>query len=279
MSAPAACVKSYLLTLVAGRLRGDPAPSRALNRLGARALRDARGGREVQPDEVEDLVQELLLKVLTLRAHRGAAALLAEWTAMGDERFSGYVRAMMRNLALDEDPVWDIQRALREVVRAALDGGLPVGAALPASVEKNGRFLRRDVAAACAHFVAQGVAEDVALLTSALMNHFALFVRACGEEEARNQPAPCTDAGVQLETSATAGLVVNTFMAEQGAEGRRLLTLRHLGFAKMGRELGVALATVHARYQKVMASLQSIARRLDADDETMTVALRQLSVV
>jgi DNA-directed RNA polymerase specialized sigma24 family protein len=79
MSASAEKVKSCLIGLAAGRMTGDSEVARALNRLATRALRDARGGRTVGEDEVEDLAQELLVKVLHLRTQRGAAALISEW--------------------------------------------------------------------------------------------------------------------------------------------------------------------------------------------------------
>ena len=279
MSASAEKVKSYLLCLAAGRMTGDAEVARALNRLATRALRNARGGRTVGEAEVEDLVQELLVKVLHLRTQRGAAALIAEWEQMNAPRFAAYVRSMMKNLAVEANPQWNVQRALREVVKAGLAGGLPEARGMPATLEKTNRFSRELVAAACAEAVARGVAASCSPLPSVLMSEFAPGVRSCPEGAAGLVVTESRSALEALEAGATAAAVVSTFLFEEGADAGRLLAMRRLGFAEMGRRLGLALSTAHGRYERAVRSLSSIARRLGADEDTLTQAITDLSAV
>lgn len=279
MSASAEKVKSCLLCLAAGRMAGDAEGARALNRMATRALREARGGRAVGEDEVEDLVQELLVKVLHLRAQRGAAALIAEWEQMHALRFAAYVRSTMKNLAVDANPQWNVQRALRAVVKAALAGGLPEARGMPTVLERNNRFSRELVAAACAEAVARGVAPSCSPLTSVLMSEFAPGVRYCPEGAAGLVVTESRSALEALETGVTAAAVVSTFLLEEGADAGRLLAMRRLGFAEMGRRLGLALSTAHGRYERVVRSLSNIARRLGADEDTLTQAITDLSAV
>lgn len=279
MSASAENVKSCLLCLAAGRMTGDAEVARALNRLAARALREAHGGRTVGKDEVEDLVQELLVKVLRLRSQRGTARLIAEWEQMNAPSFAAYVRSMMKNLAVDANPQWNVQRALREVVKAALDCGLPEAHGMPATLEKNNRFSRELVASACAEAVSRGAASTCSSLTSVLMSEFAPGVSFCPDVAAGLVVMESRSALEALETEATAAAVVSTFLFEEGEDARRLLALRPLGFAEMGRRLGLALSTAHGRYERVVKSLSNIARRLGADEDTLTRAITDLCAV
>ena len=278
MSAYAEKLQSCLVLLVQGRVKGDVLPARALRRLAAKALRASRGGRRVGEDEVDDLVQEFLVKVLSLRGQGGAKRLEAEWAAMSPASFTAYVRSMLKNLAVDGNPAWDVQRALREVVKAALADGLPVAAGLPVTVEKSGRFVRGLVASACAELVERDVAATVPALTSALMLAYAFGVNTSADEEVAQLPSGSKNALETLAAGATSAAVVETFLDEVGPEGRQVLTLRPLGFAEMARRLGLALSTAHARYVRVETVLKRVARRHGADRETVARAIEQLGV-
>ncbi len=278
MSASAEKVKSCLVCLVRGELAADVEPARALKRLAARALRNARGGRVVTREETEDLVQEFLLKVLALRGQRGAKELAAQWEAMSLPLFSGYVRSMMKNLAVDDNPMWDVQRALREVVKAALADGLPPAQGLPSALEKSGRFVRGFVAAACAELVNRDLAPDAAALTSALMAEYALGLSVAEGADTALVESSAERADEALSASATSVAVVARFLAEVGPEGGQMLALRKHGFAEMARRLGLALSTAHGRYGQAEATLAKVARRLGADRQALERALATLSV-
>lgn len=281
MTSSAERVQSCLTGVVWGRVTGETAGMRAVRRMAAKALRDARGGREVAADEVEDLVQELFLKVATLRVKKGAAALGREWAAKEAPEFAAYVRTMLKNLAVESNPAWDVQRALRDVVKAAVAEGLPVACGKPASVEQAGRFQRHLVAAACADLKERGAEVEVAKLTAGLMVEYALSVRVAGGDDAADVFSRAEAAGKDPEALAdeatTGATVAASFRAEVGLEGEQLFKLRALGFKEMARRLGLALATAHARYVKAERALGDIARRYGADRDAVARAIELLS--
>lgn len=276
MSSCAEKLQSCLVSLVQGANAGEEL-ARTLQRQAGKALRNAKGGREPGQEEVEDLVQEFLLKVLTLRARGGAEALAGDWAAMSALCFLGYVRSMLKNLAVDGNPAWDVQRALRDVVKAAVADGLPTPNGLPATLEKGGRFVRSLVAAACADLVARGVPATAAALTSALMTAYAFGARAVDEGVAEALESKASNALEVLDVGATGQAVAATFLHEVGAEGKQVLALRELGFAEMGRRLGLALSTAHARYNRVEHTLKAVAHRLGANREAVARALELLA--
>jgi DNA-directed RNA polymerase specialized sigma24 family protein len=271
-------LQSCLVGLVQGRLTGNEGLARALRRVAARALRDARGGRRPSDDDLDDLVQEFLVKVLTLRGHGRATKLEAEWAAKPPRRFSAYVRAMLKNLAVDANPLWDVQRALRAVVTAAVEDGLPAAKGMPASVEKGGRFVRALVAAACAELVARGTTATAPALTSSLMETSALGLTISWGTNAAEVASPAPNPLQALDAGAMADAVARSFLSEAGAEGQRVLSMRALGFAEMARRLDLALSTAHARYLRVEATLRRICRRLGANREAARRAIELLSL-
>jgi hypothetical protein len=198
---------------------------------------------------------------------------------MNAPRFAAYVRSMMKNLAVEANPQWNVQRALREVVKAALACGLPEARGMPATLEKNNRFSRELVASACAEAVSRGTASTCSSLTSVLMAEFAPGVRFIPEGAAGLVVMESRSALEALETGATAAAVVSAFLFEEGEEAGRLLAMRRLGFAEMGRRLGLALSTAHGRYERLVKSLCNIAKRLGADEDTLTQAITDLSAV
>jgi hypothetical protein len=146
-------------------------------------------------------------------------------------------------------------------------------------LEYAGETPRELVAAACAEAVARGVAASCSPLTSVLMSEFAPGVRSCPEGAAGLVVTESRSALEALEAGATAAAVVSTFLFEEGADAGRLLAMRRLGFAEMVRRLGLALSTAHGRYERAVRSLSSIARRLGADEDTLTQAITDLSAV
>jgi DNA-directed RNA polymerase specialized sigma24 family protein len=267
----AAAVKTCVLEVVLNRGRD---PKRALGRSAARALRDVRGGRHPAPHEVDDLVQDFLLKVLDLRKKRGQAALLADWGAMEAPRFGAYVRSMLKNLALDATPAWDVQRTLREMVKTVLVGPLPAPAGLPASLEKGGRFVRKLVAAAAAELLAGGVQRDVGALVARLSSEYALGHQEC-DADATAEGVQATGL-VELEREVAAREVVATFMVEAGPEGGRVLGLRAAGFKAMAARLGLALSTAHARYERAERAFREAVLRANADEAARERAFETL---
>jgi DNA-directed RNA polymerase specialized sigma24 family protein len=267
-------LRDFLLSLYrGGAIREPPA---LLHRLAANVLRDCTGGRAAPREQVEDLAQELLVKVLQLRARHP----VPPFDHSNPAKTVGWVRVTLRSLAIDGNPYWDTQRALREVVRKALAGGLPEAKGFPSQLETNGRFVRGLVAAACAELVAGRFAPDVAVLTRTLMAEYAYgsLIAELTDVEALEERAQHPQVS-ELEEREVARVVVNTFLAEAGAEGRELLTRRSLGLQEMARMYGVALATIHARYSRVVALLRDIAQRVGATVCAMSQALDELLAV
>lgn len=274
VSSQAEQVKSCLSALVAGPLTSDPL--RIVHRVTARALRAASGGRAPEQSDVEDLVEELVVKLLTTRKRRGAATMLAEWDAMSGPAFLRWLHTTLKNLAVDSNPFWDTQRALRDTVKAALSDGLPDATGLPPSLDHNGRFVRTLVAQACAALTATGLSAETRVLTTALMSTYGLgtiFCPASQDVEAVSSDADTNDTLTRKETSAA---VVEAFLAEAGEDGRMLLAGRRNGFARLAAENNVAVSTIHARFQRVAAKLKEIATRLDADCDCLSQALDAL---
>lgn len=261
MSSCAEKVQQCLVGMVKGRATDSDGLSRGLRRLAAKALWSAKGGREASKDEVDELVQELLLKVLTLRAKRGADALVKEWGAMPAPTFAAYVRAMLRNLAIDENPAWDTQRRLRDVVKGALEAGLPKANGLPTALETHSRFARALVGAACAELVARGVPKNTTALVSALMVEFALGGQVHEDVTEMEVPAAALSPADSLSEASTGHALAESFRAEVGDEGMRLWSLRGEGVAEAARRLGMALSTAYAKHARLQEALVRVARR------------------
>lgn len=278
MASCAEQVQQCLVGMVKGRATDSDGLSRGLRRLAAKALWSARGGREARPDEADDLVQELLVKVLTLRAQKGAAVLAAEWAAMPAPKFAAYVRAMLRNLAIEENPAWDTQRALRDVVKGALAKGLPPANGLPAGLEKGGRFTRALVAAACAELVARGVPENFTALTSALMAEFALGAQPREDVEAVQLPTSEPTALEAIAEASAGQALAESFQSEVGPEGMALWSLRGLGVAEAAKRLGMALSTTYTKYARVQEAFGRVAKRHRADRADVARAIELLSL-
>jgi DNA-directed RNA polymerase specialized sigma24 family protein len=277
MSASAELVKSWLVCLVRGRMTVSEVP-RPLSRLAKRALRNARGGRAVSSEEADDLVQDLLMKVLALRSRDGGK-LAAEWESMSVPRFAGYLRSMLKNLAVDSNPLWNRQRSLRAVVEAALSSGLPAANGMPTTVERAGGGLTRPlVAAACAELMSRGVAASAPALTTALMAEFSFGVKIAVGADAAAVPSTAQNALDELDAAMTGEVLAKTFLAEVGLEGRRVLLMRGLGFAEMARRLNLALSTAHVRYGRIEATLKHISAQLGASREAVGRAIELLSL-
>lgn len=256
MASCAEQVQSCLVGLVQGRVTDPSGLARGLRRLAAKAMWSAKGGREPSPEEVDDLVQELLLKVVRLRAQRGGPALASEWRAMPPGKFYAYVRAMLRNLAVEENPAWDTQRALRDVVKAALADGLPAAKGLPVSVERGGRFARAFVAEACAELVARGVERNVTALTPALMSEYGLAAQAQEVSEELEAHAP---SALEVLAARSAGEAVAAKLAAAvRPEELQLWRLKGLGVAEAARRTGLALSTAYARISRVERAFKAL---------------------
>jgi hypothetical protein len=279
MASCAEQLRSFLLDVLEGRPEPRIGESRGLRRLAASALAAARGGREVDADEVEDLVQEFLVKVLVLRAKRADGALAKEWAAMPAPRLYAYVRSTLKNLAVEQSPAWNTQRALRDVVKAALAKGLPVAAGLPATIEQRGRFERRLVAAACAELVARGVPADQGALTTALMAEYALGVSTVEESEAEALEGPAPTA---LDTlSAVAGGVSLAAGLEHkvGRSTLELLRTRRGGIAAVVKRFNLRLKAAYARCAKAEKRLVAAVREEGATADEARLALGLLGVI
>lgn len=236
-----------------------------------------RGGGRVPPRGAElDLVQDFFIKVLARKKEIGAAALVAEWEAMEERAFVAYVKKSLKNLAVEANPAWDLHRGLRDMVVAVLEDGLPVTASAPASLDENGRYVRALVARACAVAVAGGTPANVKALTKELMERYWVGEREVLKEAASEQEARREDLMAMLDTEGAAGAIAATYLEEAGAEGKRLFVLRTLGFVEMARCFGVALATIHARYNKALKRLAELARALGFGREDVVRAVELL---
>lgn len=275
MASCAEQVQSCLVGLVQGRVTDSGGLARGLRRLAAKAMWSAKGGREPAREEVDDLVQELLLKVVRLRAQKGGAALAAEWRAMPPGTFYAYVRAMLRNLAVEENPAWDTQRALRDVVKAALADGLPAAKGLPVSLERGGRFARAFVAEACAELVARGVEANVTALTPALMSEYALAAQPLEVSEDLETPAP--SARDELATRTAGALVAAKLAAAVRPEELQLWRLKGLGVAEAARQTGLGLSTAYARINRVERAFRALLARQRVTEAEAASALLALA--
>jgi hypothetical protein len=162
------------------------------------------------------------------------------------------------------------------VVKGALADGLPPAAGRPVQLERGGRFVRELVAAACADLLAEGrTAASVPALTRALMEVYGPGATMSRWDEAVLH-VPCIE-DCDVEARDLARHVVRTFLAEVGPEGRELLLRRRTGFAAMALRSGVALATVHGRFQRVVGRLADIGHRLGATSGAMRLAIEHLS--
>jgi hypothetical protein len=79
-----------------------------------------------------------------------------------------------------------------------------------------------------------------------------------------------------LDCQRASDLVVQAFLGEAGEGGRALLATREAGLAVMARQAGVALSTVHTRWQRVVRALRSAAGKYGADREALSLALEHL---
>jgi len=277
MESSAHKLQSSLISVVTGTCANGVALPKVLYRMAYGAVRNAGGGRIPADGADQDLVQEFLMKQLARRKAMGGAVLAREWAAMAPKAFEAYVRTSLKNLAVESNPAWNLQRALRDVVAAALVDGLPDAAGMPSSLEKEGRYVRALVARACAELVAMGTAENVKALTGALMASygaanevdFAKDVTACASSAAR------VDDLVANHAAGTA--IAEKFLAEQGESGRMMLKLRVKGFKEMARKMGMALSTAHARYERVQARLKVIAEEFDGDHDAVEMAVDSLA--
>lgn len=279
MASCAEQVKSCLVEVLEGRPMPRSGIARGLRRLAASALKAAYGGREPGKDDVEDLVQEFLVKTLVLRTQRGPGVLAKEWAAMPASKLVAYVRTTLKNLAVEQNPAWDTQRALRDVVKAALAKGLPAASGLPASIEKNGRFVRPLVAAACAELVGRGTPAECGALTSALMAEYALGVSMGVEDETFEIAAPTPTALDDLAVQAGGASLAAEIEKALGPESLEVLKARRGGVGAVVARFGMKLKTAYARCAAAEKALVKVVRREGSSADEVKLALGMLEVV
>jgi len=279
MASCAEQVQSCLLDVIAGRSAPRSGIARGLRRLAAKALWAAKGGREASPDEVDDLVQEFLVKMLVLRTRRGADALAKEWGSMPAPKLYGYVRTMLKNLAVEANPAWDTQRALRDVVKAALSKGLPVASGLPSTLEKDGRFARLLVAAACAELVDRGASCEAGVLTSALMAEYELGTTNGVEVDSVDIVASTPTALDELSVRAGGASLTNALEAALGKASLAVLQARRKGMAEVARRLGVAVSTAYARCAQAEKVLAEVIRAHEGTADEVAFAMGSLGIL
>lgn len=275
MPQSAPMLKVALVELVSGDARGTATVPKALYRMAWAALRDVGGGRVPEAGAERELVQELLVNLLTRRQEKGAA-MVREWEAMAPGAFAVYVKRSLRNLAVERNPTWNARRGLRDQVKAVLAAGVPAAGEFPATLEVNGRFERKLVAAACAAAVATGTAPEVKALTSRLASVFLAGDVVAAEAEVEALAGETPDASEVLAAQRAGEAIVETFLAEEGEAGRKVLALRKYGFKEMAKRLGTALATAHARFVRVEQRLKCIAERVGGDRAAVERALEVL---
>lgn len=258
-------VREFLLSLFRGGVVG--APPTLLTRLAAGVLREVSGGRLNDAEQAADLTQEFLVRVLSLRVTHPTAPF--EDSSPGET--VGWARATLRSLAVDSNPFWNTQRALRAVVNSAIAKPLPAPTGLPSALEAHSRFSQPLVAAACAQLVSNGRALDARTLTTSLMAEYQYGGSSVNDTEVARLQAD-SDADNQLAVRE----VVRVFLHEAGVEGQQLLARRALGFKRMAALYGVAVATVHQRYTRLVNLLRRIARRVGAGFDAVAEAVDTL---
>jgi DNA-directed RNA polymerase specialized sigma24 family protein len=267
-------LRQFLLSLLEGGARVGEPPA-MLTRMARKVLRDSRGGREPMDDQIEDLVQEFLVKLLTLRATHCVAP-FADSSPLST---ASWTRTTLHSLAVDSNPYWDTQRSLREIVKLALrELPSPIGQ-LPCAIEANSRFVRKLVGQACAELVQAGLPQDATTLSSALMGEYGYGTLV--SELALEQCAEPLDAqhADLLEARQLGAQVAAAFLEEAGIEGRRLLAERSRGLAALATVMGLAVATVHERYLRAVDLLRALAARFNAGVAAMQQALEALLAV
>jgi hypothetical protein len=195
---------------------------------------------------------------------------------MPDPRFAAYVRSMMKNLAHDGTPTWDLHRTLRQMVKTVLEAPLPAPAGMPSALDKGGRFSRKLVAAACAELLVQGGARDVGALTRQLSAEYGLGHQQ-GASEVSIADSEVQSALEQLEQAVAAEELVATFVVEAGEEARKVLALRNQGFKEMAARLDLALSTAHARFAQAAQVFRSAVHQTRASNSAIATALEQLT--
>jgi hypothetical protein len=274
-------IRDFLKSMARGSKHSPAGVPRVMVRMARKALTRATAGRTPCTADVDDLVSELLLG-LARKAQRfgGMAELAREWSAWSDARLEGTIRKMFFHLAVERSPSWDLVRGLRDLVRAAVERGLPEPTTRPETLLLHGKLHGRAVAQAIAWTRAQlGAAAglDTNALTTQLLNDYQLTQSETVIEDGLSisEDQPC-----ESEEARVAASLAQTLVRRLGRDGVWMLAWRdELGFRGLADALGLGLATVHARFRILCAQMKQIVMDFSATLAETRVAIERLRLM
>ena len=237
-----------------------------------RAARKAVQGTPAAQDlaAIEDIAGAVLEQIV----RRAEAAELAQLTG---KKLRAALAQRARQAAAELWPRWNLRKQLREHVVRALEalGDAPVAAApQPMGLLIDGRFCAEQISAAVRSLLGAAVRRHPTELTAALMKlYFPSDTSLDGLAEVQS-PAMLQDE--LLATAMDAPRIAARLHRMLGKELSRILSLQLLGrkLREIAAEVGLAVATVHARLKVCERKLRAYRDRMAASFELMRAALQ-----